>query len=61
MCENLRKIAFCALILQKWRPKSKCRRFFFWMSYFLSSFSGKLGEIWASLGEIWTKMVLEVL
>jgi len=23
-------------------------------------FSGKLGEIWASLGIIWAKMVLEV-
>ena len=29
MCENLCEIALCALIfLQKWRPKSKCRRFY---------------------------------
>jgi len=28
MCENLYKIALCALILQKWRSKSKCRCFF---------------------------------
>jgi len=27
---------------------------------FVSFFSGKLGEMWASLGEIWAKMVLEV-
>jgi len=28
MCESLREIALDALILQKWRPKWKCRRFF---------------------------------
>jgi len=61
MYENLRKIALCALILQKWRSKSKYRRFFFWEVMFLQFFSGKLGEIWASLEEIWAKMVLEVL
>ena len=27
MYENVRKIAVCALILQKWHPKSKCRPF----------------------------------
>jgi len=52
MCKNLRKIALYALILQKWRPKSKCTRVFFLEFMFLSSFSGKLGEIWASLREI---------
>jgi len=41
MCENLRKIALYALILQKWRPKSRCRRFLFWRSCFFSYFSGK--------------------
>jgi len=52
MCENLRKIVLCALILQKWRPKSKCRRFHvFWRSCFFSSFSDKLREIW----EVWGK------
>jgi len=61
MCENLGKIALCALILQKWRSKSKYRRFFFWRLFFFSYFSGKLGEIWGSLEEIWAKMVLEVL
>jgi len=29
MCENLRKIAVCALILQQWRRNWKCRCFFF--------------------------------
>jgi len=49
MCENLRKIAVCALILQKWHPKSKCRHFF-GDHVSLKFFSGKLGEIWVSLG-----------
>jgi len=42
MCENLRKIALCALILQKWHPKSKCRRFF----HFFGShvFFGQVGR-----------------
>jgi len=61
MCENLRKIALCALILQKWRPNSKCRRFFFLEVIFLQFFFGQVREIWASLGEIWAKMVVEVL
>ena len=55
------QIVLCPLVLQKWRPKSKCRRFFFWRSCFFSSFSDKLREIWASLREIWAEMVLEVL
>jgi len=54
MCENLRKIALCALILQKRRPNSKCRRFSFFEVMFSGFFSGKLGEIWA-------KMMLEML
>jgi len=28
MCENVRKIAVCALISQKWHPNSKRTRFF---------------------------------
>ena len=51
-----------ALILQKWHPKSKCRLFCLFGGHdFIWFFSGKLGELWASLGEIWAKMVLEVL
>jgi len=51
MCENLRKFAVCALILQRWHPESKCRRFstgghVFWSFLF---FSGRLGEIWAKM------------
>jgi len=43
------------------RNESADVSFFFWRSCFFSFFSGKLREIWASLGEIWAKMVLEVL
>jgi len=31
MCDKLRKIAVFALILQKWHPKSKCRRLFIFL------------------------------
>jgi len=57
MLENHRKIAVCALILQKWHPKSKRRRafcYFFLVVFLFCSFR-------ASLGEICPKMVLEVL
>ena len=50
MYEKPRKIAVCALILQKWHRKWKCRHFFYLKIMFVF---GKLGEIWA-------KMVLEV-
>jgi len=50
MYEDLRKIALCALILQKWCPKSKCRRFFFLEVVFLQFFFGQVGEIWAKMG-----------
>ena len=47
-----RKITVGALILKKWHPKSRCRSFFFLFFFeghvFISVFSGKLGEIWAS-------------
>jgi len=43
-------------------PEIKVQTFLsFWRSFFFSYFSGRLWEIWASLGEIWAKMVLEVL
>ena len=59
LCENVRRIAVCALKFQKWHPESKCRRLL-WRSSLYLVILGKLGEIWASLGEIWAKMVLEV-
>jgi len=43
-----RQIAVCALILQKWHPKSKCRPFF-GGHVFIYFFSGKLGKIWAKI------------
>ena len=50
----------CALILQKWHPKSKCRRFlFFWEVMFLQFFFGQVREnlgkngAWSAL--IWKK------
>ena len=47
ICEYFRKISVCALILQKWHPKSKCRRLFLEvMLCFIQFFSGKFGEIW---------------
>ena len=53
MCENVRKISECSLILQKWHPKSKWRRFFSEVIILISCF-------WASLGEIWEKIMLAV-
>ena len=54
MCENLRKIASCALILQKWRPKSKCRRFYFlevmFFQFFFWKVRGNLGKFEGNLG-----------
>jgi len=38
MCEYLREIPVCALILQKWHPKSK-----------LGEIWASLGEIWAKM------------
>ena len=49
ICKTVRKIAVCALILQIWHPKSRCRCFFSFIGHvFVLFFSGKLGEIWAS-------------
>jgi len=57
ICANLCKIAVCAFIyFTKMAPKMKLKTFF-WR---LCLFSGKLGEDWASLGEIWAKMMLDV-
>jgi len=56
ICETVCKIAVCALILQKWHPKSRCRCFFSFIGHvFVLFFSGKLWEIWAS-----STMVLEL-
>ena len=52
MCENVRKIALCALIFTKMAPKTKAQTYFSG-SYFCQVHFGKLGEIW-------TKIVLEV-
>jgi len=52
MCENLCKIAACALILQKWHPKSKCRRFFNFVLeviFYLVLF----GQVWGKFGQKW--------
>jgi len=54
MYENHRKIAVCALILQKWHPKWKCRRFFFGDCVCFCSFFGhvrNLGKnaVWSAL------------
>jgi len=62
MCENLRKIAVCALISQKWRLNSKC--ILFWEVMFLlyrfraswgnlSKFGGNLGKNGAWNALIW--------
>jgi len=55
MCENFRKIALRALILQKWRPKSKSRCFFFLEVIFLQLFFGQvrgnLGKFGGNLGK----------
>jgi len=48
-------MALCALILQKWRPKSKCRCFFVLEVMFLQFFFGQVREIWASLGKFGQK------
>jgi len=51
MCENLHKIALCALILQKWHPKSKC---FFGGHYFFVFFGqvrGNLAQAWGKFGQ----------
>ena len=56
MCEHLRKIALCALILQKWHPKSKCTLFLFWRSCFFSPFrasQGKFGQVWGKFRQKW--------
>jgi len=60
MCENLRKNRFVCFDFTKMAPERKVQTFY-WRSCFFSTFSCKLGEIWASLEEIWAKMVLEVL
>jgi len=56
MCEYLRKIAVCVLILQKWHQNHSAGIFYLFLKvmFSYSSFLGKLGEIRA-------KMVLEVL
>ena len=51
ICENVSQIAVCALILQKWHPKSKCRRFFsffFWNSCF---YLVLFGQVRVNMGE----------
>jgi len=48
MCENLRKITICALILQKWHPQLRCRRFWFFEGYV---FLGNLGKFGGTLGK----------
>jgi len=49
MCENLREIALYALILQKWHPKWKRRRFFLLEVMIFSVFSSKFEKIWAKM------------
>ena len=48
MCENLRKIALWALILQKCLLKSNCRRFVFsevmFLKFFIRQVRGNLGK-----------------
>jgi len=61
MCENLRGIALYTLILQNGARNESADVSFCWRSCFVQFFSSKLEEIWASLGKIWAKMVLEVL
>jgi len=46
MCANLRKIAVCVLILQKWHPKWKCTCFF--GDHFLWNF---FRQVWGNLGK----------
>jgi len=50
MCENLGKIAVCALILQKCHPKARCRRFFF-VFFKLSFYLLLFGQVWKKLGK----------
>ena len=52
--ENPVKIAVCALLLQKWHPKQSADVLFFLRSCFYVILFGQVGEIWA-------KMVLELL
>jgi len=57
MYENLRKIALCVVILQKWRRKSKCRRSFFlevmFLQFFFGQVRGNLGKNGAWNALIW--------
>ena len=59
MCVNFHKIAVCSFESTKMAPKMEVQTFF-GGHVLIFLFSGKLGEIWASLGIIWAKMVLEV-
>jgi len=53
----------CALILQKWRPKSKCRRLFFlevmFLQFFFGQVRGNMGKFGGNLGKngAWSALI----